>query len=307
MKNKYLILVFLVLLLVYLGITLLGNQKEESFSDTITDFSVETVDQLRITPKGQGKKSFELIKKDGSWSIISDDKSYEADMSAVENALSAMHHIKVDNIVAKKPEKWAKYELGDGQCTRVEVFSNGKKHTDLLIGKMKFNPQARTANSYVRLHGKNEVFATEGFSGFMVSDNADSYRDKTLARFDPKDLKSIRLTNGDQAVTLTPQDGNWVASGLTTDSSKITAYINALSRLRGQKLVDPGATWKAPAPAAQLQLSLGDKTIDIMAYPDTTVAKAFILHSSDNEKAYFDSDSSGLYKRVFGDLVDMVR
>ena len=301
MKNKKLLIIFVVLLAIYAGVTLFGDKKESSFNDKIADFNTESIDAIQIHPKDGTKKDFSLSKDGDDWTIKTENESYQADKSSVENALNSLNKIKVKNIITKNPSKFTKYELEDGKCKEIKVFSNKKKLLDLLLGKFKFNQQARTASSYIRLAGKDEVYSIDGFASMNISDNVSAYRIKDLAKFDINDVKSIKYTDGNNIIKeLTKQGKDWTKGNVIVDSTKIAGYLSSMSSLKGSKFVDIYSGWQKPFSYDRLEFELNDKTIIINAYPDTTVSSGFIINSSINDKAYFDSDSTGLYKRIFG-------
>ena len=303
MKSRNLYIIFAVLLLIYLGVTFFGDKKEGNFNNIITDFKTENVDKIVITPKENNKKKLELVKNGKEWTLKTDGNEYQTDKNSVENALTGLNEIKINSIISKNPKKWAKYEVEDDKCKRIQAFAGSKKVVDLLVGKFKFDPQTRTANSYVRLSGKDEVYSTDGFSGFNVPDNAAAYRIKTIAKFEPSQLKSIKLKSGDTEKDFTNRDGKWFENGVMIDSTKMANYLKSLSNMKGSKFVDTKNQFTGSSD--DLTLGFDDKSINITAYPDTTDAKAFIIHSSANEKAFFDSDSTGIYKRIFGKLKEI--
>ncbi len=306
MKNKKLLIIFVVLLAIYAGVTLFGDKNESSFNDKIADFDTKSIDAIQIHPKDATKKDFSLQKDGDAWTIKTTNESYQADNSSVENALNSLNKIKIKNIITKNPDKFAKYELEDGKCKEVKVFSNKKKLLDLLLSKFKFNQQARTASSYIRLAGKDEVYSTDGFASMSISDNISAYRIKDLAKFDINDVNSIKYTDGDNInKELTKQGKDWTKGNVIVDSTKIAGYLSSMSSIKGSKFVEIDSGWQKPSSFDKLEFNLDDKTIIINAYPDTMISSGFIINSSINDKAYFDSDSTGLYKRIFGKFEEL--
>ncbi len=307
MKNKYLLILFVVLLIVYAGITLFGDKKESSFNDKIADFDVEDVDLIKISPKEKSTKEFSLQKNDNNWIAVDNDKSYVADNSMVENALNSLKNMKIKNIITKNPDKFEKYELEDGKCKEIQVFSNKKKLVDLLIGKFKFDQQTRTASSYVRLAGENKVYSTDGFSSINISDNISTYRNKNLVSFNPDNLTEIKYFHDNTTDELTKQGKDWTHGNIVVDSTKIAGFLTSLSNIKGSKFVNLNNNWHRPESYDSLVLYMQDKDISIVAYPDSTISSGFIIHGSENEGAFFDSDSTGLFKRIFSKFEDIIR
>ena len=307
MKSKYLLIIFIVLLAIYAGISLFGDKKESSFNDKIADFDTENVDLIKISPKERSKKEFSLEKKGDDWMIKVDDDTYMADNSIVENALSSLKTMKIKNIITKNPDKFAKYELEDDKCKEIQVFSNNKKLIDLLIGKFKYNQQTQSASSYVRLKNKNEVYSTDGFSSINISDNISTYRIKDLAKFDKDEVQNIKYFHKNNLTELTKQGKDWTYGNIVIDSTKIANFLSTISGIKGSKFLNMNDNWQRPATPDSLVFTLSDKSINIVAYPDTTVSSGFVIHGSYNEKAFFDSDSTGLYKRVFGKFRELIK
>ncbi len=307
MKNKYLLIVFVVLLAIYAGISLFGDKKESSFDDKIVDFDLESVDMIKIHPKDNAKKDFSIEKEGDEWIIKSEDDSFMADEEVVNNAINSLGKMKVKNIITKNPEKFSKYELEDGKCKEVKVFSGNKRKLDLLIGKFKFNQQTRSASSYIRIAGRNEVYSTDGFSSINISDNISTYRIKDLAKFDPGEVKTIKYFHNDTIKELTKQGKDWTYGNVIVDSTKIANYLSSVSKMKGVKFIELNSSWQKSSAPDSIVFSLQDKDLSIVAYSDTIVSKNFVIHSSVNEKAYFDSDSTGIYKRIFGKFEELVK
>jgi len=307
MKNKYLLIVFVVLLAIYAGVSLFGDKKESSFNDKIADFDIESIDLIKIHPKDISKKEFSLQKENDKWMIKTDDNSYAADQAIVENALTGINKMKIKNIITKNPDKFGKYELEDGKCKQIRVFSGKKKLINLLIGKFKFDQQTNTASSYVRLAGKNEVYSTDGFSSINISDNISTYRIKDLADFNTQDVKSIKYIHNNISTELIKQGDDWVLGNIVIDSLKISNYLSSMSDVKGTKFLNINDNWHKPVASDSLIFTLSDGDINIVAYPDTIISKGFVIHGSANEKAYFESDSTGLYKRIFGKLNEIIK
>ncbi len=301
MRNKYLI-ILLALIVIYLGITFIGGKKERSFDDKITGFNVENVNKIVINPKDKTKKEFSIKKTKDKWDIVVGDESFEADNSTIDNTLSSLKKMKIKNIITKNPDNFAKYELEKDKCKRVKLYDGKDKLVDILVGKFKYNQQSRSANSYVRLADKNEVFSIDGFLSMNISDNISTYRIKTLAKFTIDQLDKITYTHQNLDYHISKQDDKWIYNGVILDSLKMKAYISKLSNLKGAKFMED-VNWQKPESSDKLVLNIeNNDNIEITAYPDTIATKAFVINSSLNDKAYFQSDSSGLYKNVFGEL-----
>ena len=306
MKRSYLFIVFVLLLAVYLIFFVFNKKSETSFDDNLVDIDKDLVDVIKIKNNGEMSQTFSLEKStDDQWYILGD-KKYKADDKVVESTLSAIEKIKIKNIVTRNPEKLGQYELEENKAKRVELYSNNKLLVDILIGKFNFNQQARTANSFVRLTGKNDVYATDGFNGFMVNGEMDNYRIKTIANFDANSITGINLQNESLNYEFIKIGNDWSVNGSVLDSVKMKSYLNYLSSARGNKFVTTKPDFDQFPLVNSLKIRENDnQQVNINAYKNEQENK-FIIHSDQNEDAYFESDSSGIYKKLFIDLIDMI-
>ncbi|RMF29241.1 MAG: DUF4340 domain-containing protein, partial [Bacteroidetes bacterium] len=269
-----------------------------SFRTELIRIDTSRVSSVTVTPKGQ--EEFTLVRESEGWLATRGDLTVKALPSAVNDLLRQLALVETQRIAAKKPEKWSEFEVGEGQGTRLVVKSNGKVLEDFIIGRFAFNQQTRSATSYVRLSGEDEVYAVEGFLGLSLGQGFDSYRNKLVLKFQREDLKEIALS-GDENARMSRTDGNWqLDDGTPVDSLALTRYLTPLQTLSGSEFADSFNPDTAPPPLKTLQLvtQTGD-TLRVDAYRDTTLAKPFVVHSSLNPEGWFLSDSTGLFKRLF--------
>ena len=262
MNNRYLIIIFLVLLAVFVALDLFSDKDEKSFDDNLARVDTATVDMIKIIPGEKGKKPFVLKKAGKGWRLTleGNNKSYKANPVRIKRMLGNFTKIKATNIVTKNPDKYEKYEVGDKNSKEIILYSDGKKLLDLIIGKFKFNPQNRSAVTYIRKKGDKAVYATSNFSSFDVSTEYNSYLDMTVSKFDRQKLNAIDVKAGEKHLNLQKINGRWDYEKM--DSTKLEAYISSLSNMYGNKTVDFDGTQKEVAGTVDLRFD-GEKDITI--------------------------------------------
>ena len=293
MNNKIIYGVFALLLLVYLGITFIGKEDTGNFKEDILKLDKNKLSKIEITPKDKSKK-FSLIKENDIWQIDAKGKKYEMDTNAIKGILQSFSNLKAKDVVTKNTEKYAKYELEDDKSKKIAFYYGSKKVKDLLIGKLNFNQQVRSAKSYFREKNAKEVYSTEGFLSMSIPADFNSFRNKSLLNFDSKKVNSFDLNENN----FSKQENKWLENNEPADSLKVENYLKKIARINGNQF-DNNFSPNGKQAVNTLKINISDENpIELKAYVNTT-NNGFILNSSLNPNAYFKSDSSGIYKQIF--------
>ena len=298
MNNKVLALIFLILLgLIALG-KMNSGKKQRSFDPNIVALDTAAITKVLISPKTDGVE-VKLEKDAGNWTVSKNGKSYTATASAVKSLLAGLSTIKAQRVTAKRQEKWAEYELDDETKGRFQVFTANDKVADLMIGRFDFSQQARTATSFVRKVGEDEVYAVDGFLSASLSQDYNSYRDKAILKLDKNALESIVLQVDERTKTFQNNQGNWTdETGVAQDSTKMAGWINSLSNLNGSLTENLDASTLG-SPHAKLTINTTGVSHTVKCYKREG-EKPYKIHSSQNSEAWFESDENATYKSLFG-------
>jgi Domain of unknown function (DUF4340) len=302
MNNKTLFIVLLALLGVYGLSKLFSGKKERSFKAELIQVDTSKVTAVSIFPKPD---SIEVsLKREGdAWIVSRGTISTRAMPNVVGGLLNQLARIKTKRVAAKKPEKWAEYEVEEGNGTRLVVYAGNKVLEDFILGRFSFDQTAQTATSFVRLTGENEVYAVDGFLALNLGQGFDSYRNKELVKIQKEDITSLDFTEGNATYSINKLANGWALNGTELlDSTKIKNYIGILQAISGVEFADDFDVVQS-ADLLQKTLTINANNqiepLVIQCYADTTREKPFILNSSFNPDAWFASDSSGIYQRFF--------
>ena len=304
MNNRNLAIIFFVLLLIYIGIRVLSGNGDRSFKEELISVDTAKITQILLYPGVENREEVKLDRSQGSWTVTKGDKTFQATEYPVESILRTFAGLKTKRIAAKSPDRWVDYEVTDTSGTRVKAFQGKKTVVDLIVGRFSFNQQARTATSFVRLGGENEVYAVDGFLSMNFNQGFDAFRNKSLVDLNREDLTGLEYSDArglSRIISKQPQ--GWMDSnGTPVDSTAMANYLNTLSTLNGTDFFD-AFEGKEETPADRTLLLKGNNMLDpveLKCWVVTGEEKPFVIRSSANKEAFFASDSSGVFNRIFG-------
>ncbi|MCR9287084.1 MAG: DUF4340 domain-containing protein [Bacteroidetes bacterium] len=304
MNNKTLLIIFVALLAVY-GISQMGGgKKDRSFNTELVKLDTASITRIVLYPKADDFAEVSLSRETDGWIATKGNITTKALANNVNSVLAQLDSIGVKRIAAKKPEKWAEYEVNEKEGTRLQVYAGSELLKDFIIGRFAFNQQTRQATSFVRLTGEDEVFAVDGFLAMSLGQSFDAFRNKELIKLNKDDVMRLSYKILDNEFNLNKSgDAGWLMDGeLPIDSTTMDNFINGLSTVSGTTFVDD---FDPVAKANTLQNSLTINAnnllepLTIHCYVDASREKPFIIHSSLNKDAYFESDSTGIYNQLF--------
>lgn len=296
MNNKTLGLIFFVLLGLLIAKKTILKPTSRSFKQELTSFDSAAVDKVTIQIEGSPQTT--LTKNGEQWEATNGVLTIPAKEGSVASLLSELSSIKTKQLVSRSAEKWTEYEVDEAKGKRIDLYAGGKKLVGLNIGRFNFNQQTRSGVSYARLSDEDDIYAIDGFLSMSAAKDFNSFRNNQLLSLDPSQLESISLESEGAVKTLSKAiDGGWLKNQATIDSTAVAKYIAGLNTLNGSKYND---RFSEAGATALKTLRVGDATVT--AYPNPT--GGFVMKSSQND-AYFDTDSTGIFKKAFLDLEEM--
>ena len=191
----------------------------------------------------------------------------------------------------------------------VKVLEGSKAVADFWVGGFRFNQQTRSGTSFVRLSDADDVYAVDGFLSMSFGQGFDSYRNKTMLKFNKDDITQVAFTQDGQSSTLLNSSGQWTSdSGVTVDSTKMANYLSSIANFNGSKFADDFQENQFNIQSRQSLTITGNNMTAPIAVNCFLVAgaeQAIVCKSSLNPDAYFAGDSTNLYNRLFKTLEDL--
>ncbi len=305
MNNKTLLIILVGLVVVY-GLTqLFSGKKDRSFDTDLVKIDTSTVTKVVVFPKADDFAEVTLTREGSNWIITKGDLTTIATSNNVNSLLGQLSLIKTKRIAAKNSEKWVDYEVEDDKATRLQVYAGTKLLRDFMIGRFSFNQQTRQATSFVRLTGEDEVYAVDGFLSMSLGQGFDAYRNKEILNVAQADFTGLDFRLEDYMFSFNKSGKDWVMNNdinIPLDSALMYNLLNNIQNVSGSEFIDdfdPVQSQNLLQKSLTVNANNLIEPIVIHCYADTSREKPFVIHSSQNEEAYFASDSTGVYTRLF--------
>lgn len=298
-RKNLLLIIFFLLLAAFLLSQFFDGEKKRNFKETLVQVDTATVTEVVIVPKSGEGDLIKLSKDKSQWKATQGAVTDEADLGAVKGILNAMASIKPTRLAAVNEKNWAKYEVNDSLGTRVTAKAGGETVADFVVGKFNFQPNTRSASTFVRVSAEKEVYAVDGFLSSSFNRQFNDLRDRTFVKISPDFVESISFQYpGDSTYTIQKLDSaTWTTNGIALDSASVAKYINGLQNLSKSDFND--SFQPSGSPVYKLTFTgEGMETVTVSAYP-AIVDTTFVLHSSLNQDAYFDQGTTALFEDLF--------
>jgi hypothetical protein len=276
-----------------------GNIRKE-----LVKLDTADITEIRMTSSGDQPKLVKLIRGQGKWTAVQDDKSYPADKSAVNSILTSVSDLNAVRMVSRKKDKWDSYNVGE-KSTNVSVYVDGDREAEFRVGKTGFNQnpsqqqfgrQGIEAFTYVRMADEDEVYIVNGFLEASFNRSINDWRDKSLLRFSPDIISKVTFSYpADSSFVLEKRDSVWVVEGKPADKSKVDAYLREFSYRSETSFADNFDASSSPAYKVQFEAS-GGPVATVEAWRADT---SWYLRSSIQPEVIFLNNDPSAMSRLF--------
>lgn len=303
-NNKILGIIFIGLLALYFIKKVVSKPEVRSFKEVLVSVDTASVNKLIYYPKG-GSPVISLQRNGSNWTANNGTKTVDAVSGIIQSMLAPTTEIKPLQLISKSKEKWADYEVDDASGKKVELYNGDKLLSSFYVGRFNFNQNTKTAKTYMRLSGEDDIYIIDGFLSMTYEKQFDDFRNKNLFNgLNSENITGLKIS-GDVNIGLGKDiSGQWIDDeGLTKDSLSVARYIQSLSNARGSEIIDDYSPHNNLI--SQINISTKDninnQNIDIYKEGDNS----FIMKSSSND-VFFKTDSSGIFKSLYLDLKELL-
>lgn len=242
-RLKALIVVLLVLLVVWLGVSFIPrgggapgpSQTLSGFFDGVTP---ETVTAVHFQGPGQDTP-VGLERSGNQWRV----NGYRADSATVARFWTTIENARIGDLVASNPASHSRLGVAADSSWRMEVDLPGGSRT-LLVG----DAGSRYGTTYVRLPDEDQVYLLDGNLRAEVTRGLDGWRNKALARVDTASVQRLIVERAGGGYELARSDSLWqVAGDGEANQSAVRTLLGELTRLDASGFYPPGTLFRAPA------------------------------------------------------------
>jgi hypothetical protein len=301
MKNKHLVLIFLLLVAAVILSRKQFGKRERSFEAVLIETDTSALSAIVFTPPDGDE--FSLTKEANGWIISDGVRSAAASPEPISKLLNALQLIESRQIASKNRDQWPEYGLSEQQAFRVRLYRGGKVIHDFMLGDEGFDPQTQSIFTYLRMTGENTVFVTDGAQMVNIGRDFDSYRHRVLLRMKrDMEVTEFQWANPDTAFAFVRTPAGWVHGDSLLDSMAVENYLNVMRNISGEQFADDFDEMQAEQ-YLHKTLTMSGKNIPepfvIQCFHDSLRRPPFLIRSSQNPRAFFKSDSTDLYRKVF--------
>lgn len=310
MNNKTLFFIFLGLLAIYGLSQVFTGKRTSNFDTELIQVDTSQVSRVIVNTKPPASEEITLQREGDGWIASSGSVNTKATNSAIQALLSNIRLIQTKYIAANSEEKWADYEVGEGQGTRIQVYNGETLLEDFISGRFAFDQQAQTGTSYIRLSSGKEVYAVDGFQTLTLGQGFNSYRNRMLTNTPPNtSFEEVTIQQGENNITLSKGLNGWMFEDQLLDSMKVENYLHQFTNLRGETFADDFDELAASNfrfGQVSLKGPQFPEGFSIAIYRDTSRINPFVFQSSQNPETWFDSDSTGLFQQLVKGIPDFL-
>ncbi|MBW1679548.1 MAG: DUF4340 domain-containing protein [Deltaproteobacteria bacterium] len=241
LKNN---LILLIILIVFAALVLFIEKPFENKSKKIRQEAAPLFPELQVekVKKLQVKKSDDttitLKSRDNVWYII-DREEYPADPQVVEGAIRKLQGLKKINLISRKKDKLALFEVKEGMGMEVMLFGpEDKKMAHLFIGKS--GPDL--FSTYIRRAESDEVFLYEEYLKGNFDRQVNNWRDRTIFNFNANEATELRMVQKKETIVLSKDTkGNWhIEEPISSlgENMEVDRILNTLAGLKAADFAD---------------------------------------------------------------------
>lgn len=200
--------------------------------------------------------------------------AYKANASNVKSLLDNLGKLKVSEQVSSGTDDYAKWGVTDDDAIHA-VFKKGDEVVlDLYLG------ENGSRGQMVRVADKDGVYAIKGYSKYLYDRDADGWRDKSILKFEDKDVAKVTVENDNGKFNFERQgEKDWKATHdgkpiADFKASRVDDMVRAYKSLNASDFADG-------RPAAEVGLEKPAATVTIDMKED---AASYVVRVGDNSK-----------------------
>jgi hypothetical protein len=189
-------------------------------------FKIDTtkVAEISLFPQKDSLVEIKLEKKDGAWTATQKNISAAVPANTINNFLTEVMAMAPDRIVTRRKDRWAQYGVTDSLASKVIFKNESGRDVAWLIGK------ENGGNTYFRMEGDNEVFASHRNIASTFNTTFSNWRDKSFIRITKVNIDRIEFNYpADSAFIIEKINKQWMMGSQKIDSTKLDQYLAKLN------------------------------------------------------------------------------
>ncbi len=303
MKNKYLLLTFLIFAVGFLATQFYFEGQPRTLQTTLIQLDTNQITSLLIYPSVDNQEEYLLKKEDGFWVVHKNEVTLRVSAEYTQQFLENLADIRTKGVVARHSDDWSNYNIDKGKATKIKVFEGTNLLDEFYVNRIDTRNTANPNISYVRLLTGGEVYEVVGPLSRLFSKGFKAYRNTTILKTNISTIENITITQEDRSTILSQKDSIWTQDDLPIDTITLDNYLTGLTLINSENFADDFDLVESSDllhKTLTIQKNADDTPIIIRAYLDSTRATPYIIQSNQNEGSFFASGENGVFEQIFG-------
>jgi uncharacterized protein DUF4340 len=228
----------------------------------ITEDTSKAIDRVVIfkpaEKEGGTAEDIELVKTgEDAWSLEKPTKA-KANASNVKSLLENLPKLSLSEAVAENKDEYDRWGVSDQKALHATFFKGKESVFDVYFG------ENGSRGQMTRLANQDGVYAIKGFSKWLYERDAKGWRDKSMLKFDDKEVVKVEVQNKNGAFVFDKAGEGW-----TGKQGKTAAAAKPLEKFQPSKVDDLLRAYKA---LSAIDFGDGKQAADVgLVSPEATV------------------------------------
>lgn len=233
MKKPIYFLLGILLIFVIVYLLLIQKEKKTFAPEKMENFlELDSAQVNRIEFQKYGTKL--VFRKVKDFWYISQPDSFRADRNAIGQLLSSASHLEAGELISSNREKQVFFQVDSFTGTGLDFFSGEKRLASVVLGKT----SSDLLHGYLRKTNSDDVYLVKSLFSRLAERRIDKWRDRIIFPFDPKQIKEMELSLGNEKYKLTKEDTLWRVSlypyqeSYSADGKLVEDYVQSLANMK---------------------------------------------------------------------------
>lgn len=183
--------------------------------------------------EGQAEE-IELVKTgEDAWSLKKPTEA-KANSSNVTSLLENLTKLSLSEEISSSKEEYDRWGVSEGKALHATFFKGDENVLDLYFG------ENGSRGQMTRLAKQDGVYAVKGFSKWLYERDAKGWRDKSMLKFDDKQVAKVEIENESGAFVFEKAGDSW-----TGKHGRTTASARPIEKFQPSKVDDLLRAYKA--------------------------------------------------------------
>jgi hypothetical protein len=203
----------------------------------LTEENTKAIDRIVIHKPGKdgaAAEDIELVKAgEEAWSLEKPTKA-KANASNVKSLLENLPKLELSEAISETKDEYDRWSVSDEKALHATFFKGQENVFDVYFG------ENGSRGQMTRLAKQDGVYAIKGFSKWLYERDAKGWRDKSMLKFDDKEVVKVQVQNANGVFVFDKAGEGW-----TGKHGKTAALAKSIDKFQSSKVDDLLRAYKA--------------------------------------------------------------